>query len=714
VSSPPERPAGRPPGGAGATGVSWLARLSDTQMILLVIAGGLLLYLPLAGTYGLWDPWETHYSEVARQMTKRGDFISLWWPGSPRDQDVFWSKPVLSFWLMSIGMHLAGIGGRHGAPEEMALGSAAEWAVRVPFCVMGVVGILAVYLVVARFVGRRAGLLSAAVVATCPMFSLVARQAMTDMAFVGPMSMALALGAMALFDDDDQELPRRGRGGKLGRLLSWPHHPLFYIALALFAVCTIPQLIIDSVQLKVELEWGSGSLKMYGAVAMIPYYLGFVVFVFLAARTRYKAPLYLYIAAILCGLSVLAKGLAGLGLPLIVFLAYLGFTWNWRRLRRAQLMYGVVVSLVGIAVVAVPWHHAMIIRHGWAFWNELFGDNHWRRMVLGRHGDRGTFEYFLKELGYALWPWVAVAPAALLWAVSRRRPATPTVAETRRQGIFWLGAIWFVSAYALVSMSMTKFHHYVLPAIPGLAICIGCFLDDLLARSQRAVDGAAGGVSRLWALVAATGLPLLLLVTVDLVDAKNASQRFLWLFSYDYVHSPRGRPWPDALNFAPGLTILTVLFAAAMAVFLWPRARRWAAVGMCGVAVAATFFLLDHFMPSVAPFWSQKGAIAAYYKARRSPDEKLIAFQMYWRGETFYTKNEIWEGPLPERTVFDQDGADDKLKEYMSKHRGRRLFFLMEKGQRTRVEGLVPPETRPSFRVIDDHNNKFIVAQVDL
>ena len=72
-------------------------------MALLVILGGLLLYVPLAGTYGLWDPWETHYSEVARQMTHRGDYISLWWPGSPRDPEVFWSKPVLSFWLMSIG-----------------------------------------------------------------------------------------------------------------------------------------------------------------------------------------------------------------------------------------------------------------------------------------------------------------------------------------------------------------------------------------------------------------------------------------------------------------------------------------------------------------------------------------------------------------------------------------------------------------------------------
>ncbi len=685
-------------------------------MALLVILGGLLLYVPLAGTYGLWDPWETHYSEVARQMTKRGDFISLWWPGSPRDLEVFWSKPVLSFWLMSIGMHIAGVGLPGGAPDEMAIGSRAEWAVRTPFCVMGVLGIVAVYLVVSRFVSRRAGLLSAAVVATSPMYSLVARQAMTDMAFVGPMTMALALGAMALFDDTDDVLPRRGRG----RFGTWPHHWLFYAAMGLFALVTIPQLIVDSVQLKMEIPWGTGTLRMYGAVAMIPYYLGFVLFVFLAARTRYKAPLYLYIAAILCGLSVLAKGLAGLGLPLIVFLAYLGFTWNWRRLNRAQLRYGVIVSLIACAVVAVPWHHAMIIRHGWGFWNELFGDNHWRRMVLGRHGDRGTFEYFIRELGYAVWPWVALAPGALLWAVTRRRPLAPTPAEIRAQGVFWLGAIWFVSAFSLVSMSMTKFHHYVLPAVPGLAICIGCFIDDLLKREARGKGAgttrtvAGLGGSRLPAVLLMLGLPLLALVTVDLVASKSASQRFLWLFSYDYIHSPRGRPWPESLDFSSGLLAIGTLFAVAMVLLLFPRFRRWATIGLCGAGVLSTYFLLDRFMPAIAPFWSQKNVIAAYYRTRRTPDERLIAFQMYWRGETFYTKNEIYEGPTSERTVFDQEGSDDKLKEYIGKHRGRRLFFMLEKGQKGRVEGLLPAEARSSFQIVHQENNKFILAQADL
>ena len=93
---------------------------------------------------------------------------------------------------------------------------------------MGALGIWSVFLVTARFMGRRAGILAALVLATSPMYALVSRQAMTDMAFVGPMTLALALGALALFDDDDAELPRRQRGksgrsaGRTTRCSTWP------------------------------------------------------------------------------------------------------------------------------------------------------------------------------------------------------------------------------------------------------------------------------------------------------------------------------------------------------------------------------------------------------------------------------------------------------------------------------------------------------------
>ena len=119
-------------------------------------------------------------------------------------------------------------------------------------------------------------------------------------------------------------------------------------------------------------------------------------------------------------------------------------------------------------------------------------------------------------------------------------------------------------------------------------------------------------------------------------------------------------------------------------------------------------------MPKVAPFWSQKGPIATYYEQRRSPDERLCAYMLYWRGETFYTSNEIYEGPTEERTVFDQEGADDHLKEWIAHHRGRRAFFIFERHQQTRISQDLPPEVRPSFQIVDDTNNKFSLAQADL
>jgi hypothetical protein len=530
------------------------------------------------------------------------------------------------------------------------------------------------------------------------------------MAFVGPMTMALALGAMALFDDDDTPLRRReARIG--GRTVDWPDHPLFYIAAGLFLVTALPQLVIDSAQLEWSIHLGKDTrLVIPGYIVMLPYVAGFIAFFAMIIRVRYKAPLYLNIAATLCGVATLAKGIAGLGLPVLVFLCYLAFTWNWRRLKRAQIGFAILLAFITCAVVVIPWHHAMLVRHGRPFWDELYGDNHWRRLVVGRHGDRGSFEYFVRELGYAVLPWIAIAPAALAAAVLRRvrragdAGGAGTAAEARRQGIFWFGAIWFVACYGVVSMSVTKFHHYILPAVPGLAIAIGCFLDDIVTRRDGRTAAAA----------AVVGIPLLALVTVDLAAAQKNAQRFIWLFSYDYINTPGGRPWPPALDFRAPLIVFAALVALAMIALGWRAIQRYAAVALCLVAVAFTYFLLDDFMRRATPYWTQKGLIANYYKMRRSPDEHLLVWQMYWRGENFYTQNEIYEGPKEERTIFLGDRNFENLKSWMEKHRGHRAFFLVEQSRFSTLETAVPADARKSLKIVDNSNMKFCLATADL
>ena len=680
----------------------WLDRLSETQTVWMVLIFGALLYIPFAGSYGLWDPWETHYGEVGRQMTSRGDYVGLFWDGSPLDREFFWSKPVFTFWIISFAMSIAGIGGAHGQSGQFAMSSITEWAMRIPFCLLALPALYGVYLVAARFVSRRAGVLAAVVLATMPLFSLIARQAMTDMPFVGPMTLALSLCALALFDDPTEELPR-----KQWWKVSWPHHSSFYVAVGLFLVTAVPQLIVDSIQVRWNFHVRGRQYHLPGVVIMLPYFWAAGAFLFYVRKARYRAPLYLVTAGVLAAIATLAKGLAGLGLPVIVLFVFLAFTWNWRRLKQPQIGFGLVVGFLACLVVAVPWHHAMLVRYGQGFWSELYGDNHWKRLMIGRHGDSGTFEYFLRELGFAVLPWLSIAPSALAWVIMRpfkKADSANSDVGSHRQEVFWFGAIWFVAAYGVVSLSMTKFHHYILPALPGLALAIACFLDDILDRGQ--LLGTK--------LMAMVGVPLLALVTWDLTRSQNAAQRFIWLFCYDYVNDPKGRTWPAMLDYRGPLLVFGMAFAIATVLIAWPRLRHFSVLTLSGLAVLFTYFLLDVYMKQVSNVWSQKGLIATYYQQRKGPEEPLIAWQMYWRGETFYSQNEIYEGPTEKRTVFLGTRNAEDLQAYLARNPGKRVFFVVEKTRVEKLKTLLADGPRNSLKVLNNTNNKFLLASAQL
>jgi len=403
------------PSVAGSGRARWsdlLDRLSERQMIVLVILFGLLLYLPFAGTYGLWDPWETHYGEVAHQMVTRGDFISLWWPGSPIDPDVFWSKPVLTFWLMSLSM--AAFGLVHPSPGTFALSSRPEWALRLPFCLMSLLALVGVYMAVSRFVSRRAGLCRCWRWRLFPVQS--GGQAGHDRHGLhrahdhgpGPL-------CAGLVHDEDRELPRRR-----WRRFSWPHHATFYLTIGLLALTVLPQIVVDSIQLRPWNIWPQRNLphpRRGGHAALRDRVCG--LFVWYAPRPATRRPLPSP------GGHLVRPGGPGQGpgRPRPAGDRVSGPTssspgtggaWPARSFCPPSCS-----PLLACALVAVPWHHAMLIRHGFPFWNELYGDNHWRRLVLGRHGDRGSFEYFIRELGYGVFPWIALAPSALAWVVMR-------------------------------------------------------------------------------------------------------------------------------------------------------------------------------------------------------------------------------------------------------------------------------------------------------
>lgn len=792
----------------------------------------LLLYVPFAGNYGLWDPWETHYGEVARQMAARGDFISLWWPGSPQDpaSGVFFSKPVLTFWLMAISLKLFGLG--HGDPShysEMTVGWRGEWALRMPLILVSLVGIWAVFELVQRLVSRRAGLWAALVLATSAQWALITRQAMTDMPFVAPMTVAIAFAGLALIrpakgrlsgpdalPDPQAELPRRS-ATVLGLPLSWPHSPAFYGFLALYALCVLPQLVVNLLQLQSFTVVVLGQTRRApGALAVLPFVVLFLLSLYLSTAARTRRSLYLWIAYLMGGLATLAKGPAGIAMPILAVFVYLlvagrideiwggpasGTASDGSRgpSARSDVLRQLLGGSDGLEIlrgaliffcVAAPWYVAMVARHGLPFWMELIGDNYVHR-AQGRHGDRGTFEYYLRQLGAGFFPWSGMALAAGL-QVGRWLRADEERDSSRRQLIL-LCFVWFVVDFTIVTVVNTKFHHYILPALPALAALCGVFIDEICEAGERSPQASR---LALWTLAA----PVTLLSGRDLA---NFPARIGWLFNYDYVNVPgTGRPWPLPTIYgqryeygtallglallatlatlaltlrrrraepakpapapsATGIGIAAVLLVGLLGVgilagpgvdrvveftssklpadtqfptglrfaFLIPTAgaalwllllvRRYGggvATALGLVAVLSTTFFIDRFLVDISPHWSQKHIFATYYRLRRGPEEPVVAWMMYWRGENLYTGNQIYDHRIEqaEKSVFLGDKNIEKLQTYLTAHRGRTIYFLIERHRLEGLRSLLPQEAKTSLEVVDDTNNKVYLARARL
>jgi hypothetical protein len=348
--------------------------------------------------------------------------------------------------------------------------------------------------------------------------------------------------------------------------------------------------------------------------------------------------------------------------------------------------------------------------------------------------------------------------------------------------------VWFLVMFGVVTMVNTKFHHYILPGLPALAILAGLFLDEL--TSQPEARDALG--------LLALGVPMVALAGRDLA---MFPPRLQWLFDYDYVNAPNGgRAWPpgaeymygerigwfvafataatallgvvalararararlpedapDAAGPSPAMLLVLallpvattiaaelwqpsfdagphplasgwILVAAASGAFLallaWPgmRARTSRAATVALLAVGAmgcawTGWGLDRHLTDISPHWSQKHVIASYYRQRKDESEPLIAWQMYWRGETFYTKNSIYDHRLPQldKTVFLGDHNAEKMQTWFKTHGGRRVFFIVERSRFESLRQLLPEAARTTLQPVDETNNKVYLAVATL
>ncbi len=802
-----------------------------------VVAGCAALYLPCMGSYALWDPWETHYGEVAREMLARDDWISLWWA----QDGWFWSKPVLDMWLQAIAMATLGV---HYEPDKMLIGDGTqpvmhpEWAVRAPVVLLTILGLYLLYKGVAKTFGRRAALLGSLVLATMPDWYFIAHQTMTDMPFVSTMTACMGLVLLGLRTDAQVQarVYEVGAGRWKVRLSGW--HLVFGVVL----VSVVPQ-VLYLLSRNIELVWhpgahgfhahwdefrsgsGGGNCGLPGneecratLPASIPHQTGANPETFVASVWRtvgafepaIQALLWASLTGLLlymswgerrvrrllylggwffAALSTLAKGPAGFGLPVLVTLVYLlasrpseGFFVRVRRIVRELTHFEIVAGLcLMVPVVALPWYVAMYVRHGSPFTDRLIFHDMFNRAFHHVHdtneGDDTSFRFYLWQLGYALFPWTGLAPIGLLWWLRRG----DSKQDNDRADASVLLCMWFVLGFALFSFMGTKFHHYILPAVPPIGMLIGVVLDDMIgdrpiaaprsltqylvattagialavfgiARTQAGSffgtkpegrladpsvvvgallvavgvaaviaavrffgakvpsegeeDEASAHASRMLAGGAAAAALLLVLVARDLIiKPDNADQpgaiRLLHLYTYNYR-----RPWPDSLDFSAALTgfgVVAVVLSLALAVRV---VRPYVVATACAFACVWTLWGLDVYLMETAPHWGQHEVIAAYYADRSSPEEILVAYQMNWKGENFYTGNHV--------PAFVSSGSTFTSWLKQKRDQGMKvMYFITEHG---RIGGLKGEVGGKSYREVTDKTlcNKFVLVRAEL
>ncbi len=626
-----------------------------------VVAIGTCLALPALGAFGLVDPWETHYAEVAREMIERRDFVSPWWA----NEGWFFSKPVLTPWLEALAMVVFGVDTGPNGP--VAGGAHPEWAVRFPAFACALLGTYALYNGVSRTAGRRAGFVGALVLWTCPGFAMLSHQALTDMPLAAGVAASLGLFLRALAARDGAKASPRAGTVLAGAFLAMVLPQLAAILLSRSGAGSPHACGLPSQPACAALRFAYPRITPLVQLAFWIPITGWLAL--RIAEERRASRLFAFAAWACAAFATMAKGPAGLAVPL----AGCALAAIATRSPRSLLRLGPHVGAAIVVALVVPWYVAAWARHGRPFFDELV-----MRHMLGRTldhlhdtnaGEDVGLAYYVHQLGYATFPWSGLVLAGACAVPAR---ADDRSARMRVRALLYGAALF---AFGLVSAMRTKFHHYVLVALPALAMTAGVFADERIG----VLASGRGRVRAAWtALLSVAGAAAVVLVGRA---AAASPRRFVLLFTYRYT-----REWASTHAFATMIAVVTGAAAIAAVAFAFRRIRRPALAGACVVGLAASALFLDAYLPRCAIDGGQRGIFEAYYRER--PQGPIVAYQLNWKGESFYSGNDVAifvSSGAPLRAYLDRRVREDRRTVYFVTERGRVGALRSELGARVRA-----------------------------
>ena len=184
-------------------------------------------------------------------------------------------------------------------------------------------------------------------------------------------------------------------------------------------------------------------------------------------------------------------------------------------------------------------------------------------------------------------------------------------------------------------------------------------------------------------MVAGTGVGVLALVLRDVI-VEPAWIAHLTTYLYEQM-------WREGAPPTGRMVVLCVPFALGL--LLWAARRgRAAAASMLLSALLLLGWTINIYLPAASEHWSQRSAIRVYYN-QRGPEDPLISWWFYYRGETFFTKTNVW---------VTKENDKEKLAEFIDTHRGqgRALWLITTVGHSRRVRPSMPADLRAGVEII--------------
>ena len=152
----------------------------------------------------------------------------------------------------------------------------------------------------------------------------------------------------------------------------------------------------------------------------------------------------------------------------------------------------------------------------------------------------------------------------------------------------------------------------------------------------------------------------------------------------------------------PRLTGFAVVAVCVVLIAAIKPLRDVATRAFLGVALLFAVWALDVYMIELSPHWGQREQVQRYYELRTGPEEPLVAWQMNWKGENFYTGNRV--------SVFVQ--LDNQaLRTWVGQNQGTTAYFLLEHSRLANLRSVLSTSTIEE--VTDERfDNKFILIRV--